>query len=211
MTVIDELLRKYPIISDQVDADDVRTVLVELEKTLGQKVPGDIVEFGCYIGTTSLFIRRLLDLRQENRTFHVYDSFEGLPEKSREDESPAGTNFQAGKLAVSKKQLTREFQKAGLKLPIIHKGWFDQLSSGDVPEQIAFAFLDGDFYESIKSSLKLVLPRMQPGSTIVIDDYAREALPGVARAVQELHLSTNDVHGLGVIRVAGTKTRDLFT
>lgn len=200
MQSIRHLLQKYPIISDQVDTEDIHIVLTELEEVLGKRVPGDIVEFGCYIGTTSLFVRRLVDQRGENRTFHVYDSFEGLPPKSREDESPAGTNFQAGKLAVSKKQFIREFQKAGLRLPAIHKGWFSDLTDDDVPERIAFAFLDGDFYESIKSSLRLVIPRMSPGGTIVIDDYAREALPGVARAAHEAGLHAQSLHGLGIVR-----------
>jgi len=201
MSITDELLKRYPIISDQVDNEDIRIVLTELERALDRHTPGDIVELGCYIGTTSLFIRRLLDQRRENQAFHVYDSFEGLPEKSREDESLAGTSFQAGKLAVSKKQFMREFQKTGLRLPIIHKSWFDKLTADDVPEQIAFAFLDGDFYESIKDSLKLVLPRMSPGGTIIIDDYAREALPGVAKAVQESNLQAQSLHGLGIVRL----------
>lgn len=201
MITADALLGRYPIISDQVDAEDIRIVLTELGKVLDKQVSGDIVEFGCYIGTTSLFIRRLLDQHDEHRAFHVYDSFEGLPEKSREDESLAGTNFQSGKLTVSKKQFMREFQKAGLRLPIIHKGWFNKLTREDVPEQIAFAFLDGDFYESIKSSLKLVLPRMSPSGTIVIDDYVREALPGVSRAVREAGLPVQNLHGLGVVHI----------
>lgn len=201
MPIVDELVAKYPIISDQVDAQDICEVLQGLDTVLSKQVRGDVVELGCYIGTTSLFIRRLLDLRRENRTFHVYDSFEGLPSKSRQDDSPAGTGFQAGKLAVSKKQFIREFQKAGLKPPIIHKGWFEQLTPADVPKQIAFAFLDGDFYSSIRSSLQLVLPRMSHGGTIVIDDYAREALPGVAKAVQEFGLNPTVRHGLGVIQL----------
>lgn len=201
MSVSQALLAKYPIISDQVDGSDVQQVLDNLEKILDREVPGDIVEFGCYIGTTSLFIRRLLDQRHENRTLHVYDSFEGLPPKSREDESPAGTAFQAGKLAVSKKQFIREFQKANLALPVIHKGWFNELTAEDVPEQIAFAFLDGDFYDSIKSSLKLVLPRMSKGGVIIIDDFVREALPGAAKAVRELNLNAVASRGLGIVHL----------
>ena len=201
MTLAEELISKYPIISDQVDEEDIRVVLAELDKVITKGVPGDIVEFGCYIGTTSLFIRRLLDERGGQQAFHVYDSFEGLPQKSREDESVAGISFQAGKLAVSKKQFIREFQKAKLHLPMVHKGWFSQLTAEDVPGQIAFAFLDGDFYGSIKSSLKLVLPRMSRGGTIVIDDYAREALPGVARAVREWKITPNVIGGLGIIRL----------
>ena len=200
--MIENLLKAYPIISDQVDREDIRIVLEQMEEVLDAGVPGDIVEFGCYIGTTSLFIRRLLDARCENRNFHVYDSFEGLPEKRREDESPAGVGFKAGALTISKKQFVREFQKANLKLPLIHKGWFSDLAADNVPGRIAFAFLDGDFYQSIKDSLKLVLPRMSKGGVIIIDDYAREALPGVARAVQEFHIVPQVVHGLGIIQTS---------
>ncbi len=200
MPLADTLLATYPIISDQVDREDIRQILINLSHVLDAHVPGGVVEFGCYIGTTSLFIRRLLDIREESRAFHVYDSFEGLPPKSREDDSPAGTAFRAGQLAVGKKQLIREFRKARLSLPIIHKDWFDQLTDADVPDRIAFAFLDGDFYGSIKSSLRLTLPRTSKGGVIIIDDYAREALPGVAKAVRESGLSPATVHGLGIVR-----------
>lgn len=184
--MIDELLSKYPLASYQVSKDQIRVILTELERVLDAGLDGGVVEFGCYIGTTSLFIRRLLDARGDQREFHVYDSFQGLPLKVEQDTSPAGMQFQGGSLGIGKKDFTREFQKAGLRTPRIHKAWFSDLAEADVPDKIAFAFLDGDFYESIRDSLKLVLPRMQKAGTIIIDDYAREALPGVAKAVQEL-------------------------
>lgn len=200
MDIVTTLLANHSIISDQVNKQDLTVILGELEKTLDREITGDVVEFGCYKGTTSLFIRRLLDVLDEDREFHVYDSFEGLPEKSREDSSVVGSDFKAGQLAASKKQFIREFRKAKLQLPLIHKSWFDRLTPADVPEQIAFVFLDGDFYESIKTSLQLVLPRMSKGSVIVIHDYAREALPGVVRAVSEAGLRTQSLHGLGIVR-----------
>ncbi len=200
---IPKILKKYPIISDQVNAAQLQVILQALEKTLRKGISGDIVEFGCYIGTTSLFIRRLLDERREKKSFHVYDSFTGLPEKTWEDSSSAGEQFQAGELSVTKKQFIHEFQKANLKLPTIHKGWFSTLTSQDVPAEICFAFLDGDFYGSIKDSLTLVLPRMTKGGIIIIDDYAREALPGAAKAVLEMLPSTSvqTVHNLGIIHL----------
>lgn len=197
------LLKKYPLISDQVNSTQLQVILSELEKTLQKRVTGEVTEFGCYIGTTSLFIRRLLDSHADPREFHVYDSFAGLPEKTAEDSSVAGAQFKAGELSVSKKQLLHEFQKANLKPPIVHKGWFSDLTSADIPEKIAFAFLDGDFYQSIKDSLRLVLPRLSRGGTIVVDDYAREALPGAAKAVHELlpHVTIQIAHNLGVIKL----------
>lgn len=174
------------LISDQVSASDVGLVWRELERVLRAKVPGAITEFGCYAGTTSLFIRRLLDEKGESdRPFHVYDSFEGLPPKTDADASAAGADFAAGKLAVSKKEFLRQFQRAGLKPPVVHKAWFNQLASDDVPAPIAFAFLDGDFYQSILDSLKLVWPRLSPGATLLIDDYQRPELPGAERAVRD--------------------------
>lgn len=205
MSTPDVLLQKYPLISDQVSREQVRVILQELERVLQRNVPGDVVEFGCYIGTTSLFIRRLLSAQPQQsleRQFHVYDSFAGLPPKTTQDESRAGEQFQAGELAVSKKDFLQQFHRAGLQAPYTHKGWFNSLMDTDIPKNIAFAFLDGDFYESIRDSLKLVLPRLQPGGTIVIDDYAREALPGAAKAVQELagYMLITTSHNLGIIR-----------
>jgi O-methyltransferase len=200
-----KLLDKYPIISDQIKRPALEVVLGELEKTLKNDIPGDIVEFGCYIGTTSLFVRRLLDAYNSDKTFHVYDSFEGLPPKEQQDNSPVGDDFKAGELSVSKKQFIEQFQKARLKTPVIHKGWFDGLTSDDVPGKIAFAFLDGDFYGSIIDSLRLVWPRMQAGGVITVDDYGREALPGVERAVRDFFqgkkYTIQVAHNIGVIHI----------
>lgn len=204
-----DLLKQFPVISDQVSKDDISLVLQSLESVLDKQTAGDVVELGCYLGTTSLFIQRLLDVHPHGagRSFHAYDSFAGLPEKSIADASVAGTSFKAGELSVSKKQFIREFQRAHVRLPIIHKAWFNELSASDVPDTIAFAFLDGDFYDSILTSLKLVWPRMAPGSLVLIDDYGREALPGVERAVRDFFqhraLPPQRVaHNIAILKVA---------
>jgi O-methyltransferase len=185
--IAQDLLQKYPIISQQVTRERLAVVLGACEDVLRRGVPGDIVEFGCYVGTTSLFLRRMMDAydQSDKRELHVYDSFEGLPEKHAQDASPAGEQFRAGELTTSKKQLLREFQRANLKPPIIHKGWFDKLTPADVPNHISFAFLDGDFYSSILDSLKLTWPALGPNGVIAIDDYGREALPGPEKAVRD--------------------------
>ena len=175
----------FPIISDQITRDGLGVVWHELEQILQAAVPGDIVEFGCYAGTTSVFIRRLLNIYKSEAFFHVYDSFDGLPEKSPQDNNAAGVDFSAGKLYVSKQDFLKVFRGAGLQPPIIHKGWFSDMTERDVPEHIAFGFLDGDFYSSIIDSLRLVWPRLDDNGVILIDDYKRETLPGVERAIRD--------------------------
>ncbi len=179
-----ELIRRHGIISDQITPAELCVILDELDMVLSSSVAGSIVEFGCYSGTTSLYIQRLID-RHGPREFHVYDSFAGLPDKTSHDNSPVGEQFKTGELAVSKKEFIMNFKKAGLRLPHIHKAWFSELTPSDVPDAISFAFLDGDYYESIRDSLVLITPKLSPGAVIIVDDYMNEALPGAAIATDE--------------------------
>ena len=191
------------IISDQVTQQEIYIILRELAKING--IDGDIVELGCYVGTTSLFISEYLKKTESRRQFHVYDSFAGLPEKLVQDESPAGTQFKAGQLLATKSQLIKNYRQARLPLPTIHKGWFEKLSPNDLPDQIAFAFLDGDYYSSIISSLKLIWPKLTKGSVVIVDDYVSEALPGAQKAVAEwLRLHPKQLKteaGLAIIQI----------
>ena len=171
------------LISDQINQREIQAIIRELRTVLASETSGDIVEFGCYVCTTSLFLQR--EILGTDKTLHVYDSFQGLPEKSPQDSSPAGEQFKMGELVATKNQFIKNFQRAHLPLPIIHKAWFDELTTGDLPEKICFAFLDGDFYRSILTSLRLIWPRLQPRAVVIIDDYQTEALPGVKRAIDE--------------------------
>lgn len=185
-STIEQLLSQHSLVSDQVDTRELSIILAELQSVATQpQTLGAVVEFGCYIGTTSLFIRRLLNTIGSTAVFHVYDSFVGLPEKSVKDQSPAGEQFKAGELSVSRKQFVMQFKKAGLQVPVVHKDWFSNLRHESVPDKIAFAYLDGDYYDSITDSLRLIWPKLAPGARIVIDDYVNEALPGARRAVDD--------------------------
>lgn len=171
----------------QVSDNETAVILSELRNTLSRDVSGDIVEFGCYRGDTSLLMERVLERefpKSQSRLW-IYDSFEGLPARTREDASVAGDNFRAGELLVTKREVVERFKKAGLHVPKIRKGFFENLGNSDLPEEIAFAFLDGDLYQSIKTSLELVAPRMSNAGVILIHDYNNPQLPGVARAVDE--------------------------
>lgn len=172
--------------NDQVSLEETTRILELAEGALAVK--GDFVEFGCYKGDTSLLLAELLvekDVEKPARKLWIYDSFEGLPEKGMEDESVLGVDFKGGELLVTKREVKERFLRAGLPVPVIKKGWFSDLSDGDLPVKISFAFLDGDFYESIRDSLNLVTPRMSRGGTIVVHDYTNSALPGVRKAVEE--------------------------
>ena len=149
-------------------------------------VPGDFVELGCYEGDTSLLLAEILKRSESGKKLWIYDSFEGLPDKTQEDESALGVDFKKGELFTTKRAVKLRFLKANLPVPVIKKAWFEDLDAEkDLPEKIAFAFLDGDLYQSIKTSLELVMPKMAKGGVIIVHDYHNEQLPGVTQAVDE--------------------------
>lgn len=171
------------LLSDQVNAAEIAVIVRELQKVIDGGVNGDVVEFGCYIGTTSVFIAK--ELVKTNKQFYVYDSFEGLPEKSVKDTSAIGGQFKAGELIASKKQFIINMKKSGVPMPIIKKAWFCELTQSDIPPKIAFAFLDGDYYDSITDSFKAIEHNLSPGAIIIVDDYGNDSLPGARKAVDE--------------------------
>lgn len=176
--------------NDQVSEAETNKIIEIARRQLVES--GDFVEMGCYKGDTSLCLAEVLaeagkgveDLRAAKKLW-IYDSFEGLPEKQQQDESVLGKEFKGGELFVTKREVKERFLRAGLKLPQIKKAWFSELKAQDLPSEIALAFLDGDFYESIKESLNLVADKMSKNGIIMVHDYHNPALPGVKKAVDE--------------------------
>lgn len=179
--------------NDQVSVEETKKILEVARDSL--EVEGDFVELGCYKGDTSLLLAEVLrdfntkpvekTVEKPVKKLWIYDSFEGLPEKSVADESALGQDFKGGELLVTKREVKERFLRAGLPVPVIKKAWFKDLDEADLPDKIAFAFLDGDFYESIKDSLKLIENRMVQEGVILVHDYSNPALPGVMKAVDE--------------------------
>ena len=169
---------------EQVSSQETTEILRLAEQALG--ATGDFVELGCYKGDTSLLLAKLLKTHNSEKKLWLYDSFAGLPPKTREDISAAGDQFKAGELFVPKREVVEKFRRAGLRIPIIKKAFFEDLNpETDLPTDISFAFCDGDLYGSIRTSLRLVAPRLSERGIIIVHDYNNPELPGSSRAVDE--------------------------
>lgn len=200
---VEHYIRNAVLLSDQINKRELAVILRELQRTVTGTIAGDVVEFGCFEGTTSVHMVRLLE--GTGKSLYLYDSFEGLPEKATEDESPAGLQFKAGELNASKKKLIANLKQTGLTMPRIKKAWFSDLTPADVPSHVSFAFLDGDYYHSILDPLRLLENVLSPGAVVLVDDYTNEALPGAALAAdewaRERGLSVTPEASLGIIRL----------
>ncbi|MEW6536232.1 MAG: CmcI family methyltransferase [Candidatus Auribacterota bacterium] len=182
----EELLNTYRIIaSEMMSKEQLCVIIGMLEKVLRDNVDGDIVELGCNSGSTSLFIRRMLDHYQSDKKYHVYDSFEGLPEHTDYDIPHSGIQRFKGECHTTRDIFMRNFNEAGLVLPEIHQGWFKNIPDEKYPDKISFAFLDGDFYSSIIDSFEKVYHKLSSNAIVCIHDYRNRNLPGARKACDD--------------------------
>lgn len=182
------LNKKNMFIGNMISIEQAINIYHLLNQVILMKVPGEIVELGCYEGFTAILLQMILDQNQCNKQIHVYDSFQGLPKVEAID----GNFFTEGMLATTEDQLRENFLKYEVKLPHIHAGFFKDTLLAALPEKIAFAHLDGDLYSSIKESLHAIYPRLSMNAVVVIDDYydppihpVNNILPGVKAACDE--------------------------
>ena len=165
--------------------------LVEgLSKVITNQIEGDVVELGCYVGESSKYLRKTLDVFNSCKRLFVYDSFEGLPDLSKWEE---GTPWKPRTLKTSEQVLIDNFKRNKLDVPDkVVKGWFSDITEEDLPQKISFAFLDGDFYDSIYTSLDKIYDRVSQGGYIFFHDYQRPDLPGVDQAIKDFLKSKNE-------------------
>jgi O-methyltransferase len=143
------------------------------------KVSGDVCEFGVAQGATSkILASEIMPLSE--RKLWLFDSFEGLPAPTKEDklihdifklgtmEKYQGT-MASPESEVLAKLASVNFPSKRVKLK---KGWVkDSIKSAELPAQVAFAYVDFDFYDPIKDALEFLNERMPVGGRIVVDDY----------------------------------------
>jgi O-methyltransferase len=168
--------------SSIIDIQQVRKLVEYLLDAIENNIDGDVVELGCYVGESSKYLMKTLLETNSNKKLYVYDSFEGLPDLSKWE---VNTGWRPRTLVTSEDVLTSNFIENNLPTPIITKGWFCDIPEDRLPEKISFAFLDGDFYDSIYDSLVKVYDRVVDGGYIFFHDYKRNDLPGVEAAIKD--------------------------
>jgi O-methyltransferase len=179
-----------PLLSGRMTNVEQRMNMFHLvDQVLAYGVDGEFVELGCNSGQSSVLIAKIMQHYKSDKKLYVYDSFEGLPPLNSID----GTAYHQGQLKTTEDVLRYNFKKYDLPLPEIHRGWFSDTLPNGLPSKIAFAYLDGDLYDSILISLEHVYPRLTKGAICLIDDYGDPSinpggwnkLPGVKKACDE--------------------------
>lgn len=152
-------------------------------------VEGLVVECGVWRGGMSA---GMADLLGPERAYHLFDSFEGLPDAKGIDGQRALDWQEAGEVdncRAEEHYAQEAMERSNAAKFELHKGWFsDTLPKFKPAEPIAVLRLDGDWYSSTAECLNYLYPLVRKGGLILIDDYF--AWTGCSRAVHD-YLSAN--------------------
>jgi O-methyltransferase len=130
---------------------------------------GEFWDVGCNAGGSSAVMK----LAAPERPIWMFDSFEGLPESTSEDQ-----NNHPGRFAA-------KFEEVMWMLGPVYQGWVPETFKGLEDTKLALVHVDLDLYQSTKDALSFIGPRVIPGGLIVVDDYGSEGWNGVSKAVDE--------------------------
>ncbi len=201
-------------------AERIFALVKAVEYIVEAGIPGDFVECGVWRGgSTMAMALSLLELKDSERTLHLYDTFAGMNAPTEVDVSlqgePAEVEFQRTKTSddtstwcySSLESVTRNVLGTGYpsnKVRFI-EGKVEETIPAHIPEQIALLRLDTDWYESTKHELTHLFPRLARHGVLIIDDYGFWA--GARKAVDEYleesgaHILLNRIDGTGRIGV----------
>ncbi len=153
-----------------------------------KNIGGCIIECGVWRGG---MIAGIAEVFGTDRQYHLFDSFEGLPDAKEIDGSGA-LAWQADKdspnyhdnctAGIEWSQKAMQLAKTS-KVDFI-KGWFDDtIPTFQLKEPIALLRLDGDWYDSTMVCLENLFPHVATGGLIILDDYY--AWDGCSRALHD--------------------------
>ncbi|MEO6733668.1 MAG: TylF/MycF/NovP-related O-methyltransferase [Ferruginibacter sp.] len=155
-----------------------------LGNTIINNVGGDVIELGCFTGQCAMLFQKIMDENNSTKQLHLYDNFESKFTLSGSIEAA----------------LKKNFIEAGLALPVIHNGYFNETIPDKLPENISFVHIDCGFggdpekhKEILMYCLQQVYPRMSKGAICVLMDYHKQSdanggcnyNPGVNMAADE--------------------------
>lgn len=139
-------------------------------------LPGDFVECGTYRGFMAAVIAEYLDFSRQPKTFYLYDSFEGLPEKYSTEAERAHTNpvYQSEKEhgSYTYEAVTERFRPYP-NVKVI-KGLVPESLQGTAPGRIAYLHIDMNAAQAEIAALDFLFDRVAPGGYIVFDDFGHQ-------------------------------------
>ena len=152
-------------------------------------IPGDVVEFGCWKGSTTLLLAKLLAIYDPigPKVVHIFDSFEGLTQFHDVD---ADAIDQLGHYQGSRLHLESSAKLADVhEMLVFHEGHIELTLPIFVQEyrqsKFSFVYCDTDLYNATSAILENMWHLLSIGGIMVFDQWNMKEFPGEGIAVNE--------------------------
>lgn len=191
---IDDVLKRSLTYLDVPALNDLHVECQRIEK---EGIEGLFIEAGCALGGSSIVIASAKALIRPLSIFDVFDTIPPPSELDGRDVHARYASIQRGEaegLGGNRyygyednlmDKVRDNFRACGVDPGFARvsfvKGLFQDTM--DFHEPIAFAHIDGDWYESVTTCLERIVPHLQVGGTLVVDDYHHWS--GCRRAVDD--------------------------
>jgi O-methyltransferase len=174
-------------------------------RVVSENVRGDFIEAGVALGGSAIL---LAQLKPSNSALRLYDVFGMIPAPGPNDGEDAHRRYEVIKSGISeglggktyygyqndliesvRKNLAQfGFTETGNNIHLVQGLFEDALHP---PGAVAFAHIDCDWYEPVKTCIDRIMPKLSPGGIMVFDDYS--SYSGCTRAVDELLAGSNEL------------------
>ena len=162
------------------------SLLQSLKHVKDNKIDGDIVETGVFKGANLILINNFLNKFHINKKIFAYDTYSGQSDPTDLDYDIKGTSMKKKFSDYKKQNITpvfcalddvkdniKKYSNNNLDKITFIKGKVEDtlIVEKNLPSKISILRLDTDFYESVKTSLEILYPRLVSGGVLIIDDY----------------------------------------
>lgn len=166
--IIRDLTFHYSQIGTRHSGTDVGNILSFIKKT--EKVTGEILELGTWLGGFTILMAKYLNLIKSDKRIITCDSFEGMPKKI----TGLGEDYPAGLLKVDYEFVKEKFRTYSVDNRItIIKGFIEKSLQTMKEKNFSFAFIDTAAYDSMKTALEFIYPRLSTNGIVAVDDYSK--------------------------------------
>ena len=162
-------------------------------------IEGNLVECGVWKGGSLGLMSLLSEQLDISKKVFGFDTFDGMTDPEEVDVDWQGLSAkEAMQNSPKDEKILNVHAFAGLnqvKNNLIEMGVKDNVSlipgkveetllvDENIPQKISLLRLDTDWYQSTKTELEVLYPRLQPGGILIIDDYGH--FKGARKAVDE--------------------------
>jgi hypothetical protein len=150
------------------------------------KIQGDFIECGCFLGGVGIFLVLLLEhLNMAGRTVWLLDTFEGFPDGQEDDYVAGGTSVRSVRFENFRHHVMDNFAHCDAQSDNLRfvEGPVEQTLPDLDIHAVALLRLDTDFYASTRAELEHLYGRLVPGGVLIVDDYG--IFQGARRATDE--------------------------